>query len=86
MVTVATVPIVVTVLLFILGKVRCASISYGPLLVTFVYPEEFDSCAKTPVWIRRVGVKGIRLGSSVPELPPLRDLRIVIIQSRKDLC
>jgi hypothetical protein len=56
------------------------------ILATFVYPEEFDSCAKTPVWIRRVGVKGIRLGSSVPELPPLRDLRIVIIQRRKDLC
>jgi len=67
MVVVTTVLIVVTVLLlFIAGKARPATMrkyllwtSAGRVLAAFVYPEECDLYAKTPVWTGRVGVKGI---------------------------
>jgi hypothetical protein len=66
--------VVITVLLLsIPRKARPATIRKhllwtfaGRILAMFVYPEECNPYAKTPVWTRRVGTKGIRLGSSGP--------------------
>ena len=89
MAMVTAVLIVITVLLFIPGRARPATIRRhllwtftGRTLAMFVYPEECDPYAKTPVSTRRVGTK---LGARSPELPPLRYSRIIINQMRKDL-
>jgi hypothetical protein len=69
----ATAVLITVLLLFIPGKARPATIRKhllwtfaGRILAMFVYPEECNPYAKTPVWTRRVGTKGIRLGSSAP--------------------
>jgi hypothetical protein len=64
--------VVITVLLFIPGKARLATIrkhllwAFASRILSMYVDPESDPYTKTPVWTRHAGTKGIRLRSSVP--------------------